>query len=293
MVEKKLVLEKTVPRRGGDFQAADLVAERWDDVAGFLAGIYPPRGGTPGLPAEEAGGITLTVQAKPGTAVSLSGPARAKGLVTDEGNTRIALPSGGVYEMQAKRRGSSPITRRLVIRGDRSLALEQEPASRFAIDASLQLAWPGAAFSWTPVPDAFFLRAGLTTYILGLVLDGDMMLDSAPLTSFDILAAAYISPLGRPWRAYAGLGGFMRLVHAPGAFFGIDPLAPAGIEAVVGIEAPLPGKAFAFAEYLPMLYATPYSSLFASAVADSPGWWFLPQAALQTLNARLGIRWHL
>lgn len=293
MEEKKLVLEKTVPRQGGDFQAASLVAERWDDVAGFLAGTYPPRGQASKLVPRETGSITLTVQAQPGTAISLTGPGRAKALVAEDGSARIDLPSGGIYELQARRRGTSPISRRLVIRGDRSLALEQLPASRFSIDASLQLAWPGLAFSWTPVPDTFFLRAGLTTYVLGLVLSGDLVLSSDPLTNLDILAAVYLAPAGSPWRAYVGLGGFLRVVHAPGAFFGIDPLAPAGIEAVLGIEAPLAGRALAFAEYQPMLYATPYSLLFSSAVADSPGWLFLPNAALQTLNARFGVRWKL
>jgi hypothetical protein len=293
VLDGTVVFEKTVPRQGGDSAAQNLVGERWEDIAAFLQGTYPPRASATALPMKNPDTISVTFQGIAGTRVKLSGAGSAKATLGADGTANVELPSAGTYELRATRLGSLTVKRKLVVRGDRTLALDQKKAPRMAIDASALLAWPGVAFSWAPIPDLLFLRAGLTTYLLGLVMREDTIFTSDPLTTIDILAGLYVLPSDSAWRLYAGLGGFLRVVHAPGELFAIDPLAPGGLQAALGIEARLAGPIRLFAEYEPMLYLTRYGSLFASAMGDSPGWVFFPQAALQMLSLRLGVRWHL
>jgi len=293
MLDGTMLFEKTVPRRGGEFSALDLVGERWEDISAFLAGNYPPRASA-GISRKYPGTLKLSIQALAGTAVILSGAGKAKAKVGTNGAAQIDLPAPGVYELRATHWGSLPLKRRLFIRGDRSLILEQEPAPRMTLDASALMAWPGVAVSWAPVPGWLFVRAGLTTYLVGLVLREDAIFSSDPLTNLDLLAGLYLCPADGALRPYLGIGGFLRFVHASGWPIHLDPLAPLGLQAIIGAEIPLAGPARFFLEYEPMLYVTTeYPDLFATAMRDTPGWAFFPQAALQLLSFRMGIRWPL
>jgi hypothetical protein len=71
----------------------------------------------------------------------------------------------------------------------------------------------------------------------------------------------------------------------------LDPLAPAGFEAVLGIETPIGASARFFAEYEPMLYSTATPELLRSTQRSRAGWIFFSRAALQLLSSRIGIRW--
>lgn len=183
---------------------------------------------------------------------------------------------------------------KIFVQSDREISLEQKPVARFAIDASLLIAWPGVAISWSPLPDPLFIRAGVTTYLVGLALQPDALFSSAPLTNLDILAGMYAMAPDRPLRLYAGLGVFLRFVHAAGWPLGLEPLAPVGLEGVVGLETSIGGAASVFVEHEPMMYLIKYPDLFrASLGSSSAGWVILPETAFQLLSFRFGVRWSL
>lgn len=294
LFDAAVVIDRTVRRTdGAELSVMNLPGERWVDLAALLAGAYPPRASA-GVPARDPGAATLFLRALPGTVVKLSGGAEASATIGPEGTGQIDLAGPVICELRATHPGSSPVRRRIFVQSDRDLALEQKPVARFAIDASLLIAWPGVAFSWSPLPDRLFLRAGVTTYLVGLVLQSDAMFSSDPLTNLDILAGVYVGAIDRPLRVYAGLGGFLRFVHASDWPLSLEPLAPAGLQAVLGLETSIGGVARVFVEHEPMLYATAYPELFRASVGSSgAGWVFFPQAALQLLSFRFGVRWPL
>ena len=75
--------------------------------------------------------------------------------------------------------------------------------------------------------------------------------------------------------------------------FGIDPLAPAGLQAVIGAETRMGPSAKFFLEIEPMLYATRYPLLLLSTQDSTKGWFIFSQAALQINSVRVGARWPL
>ena len=58
---------------------------------------------------------------------------------------------------------------------------------------------------------------------------------SQTLNLIDLGVGMYLNDADRNLRAYAGLGGFLRLVTAKG-YFGLEPIAPGGLQAFLGIE---------------------------------------------------------
>lgn len=285
------VIEATVRRQAEEaISVMSLPNERWDDLSALLSGAYAARQAAD-LPVRDPGSALLTVRALPGTILAFSGGIKAT--VGPDGTAEVTLPVPSPYELRAAHAGSASVLRSLFIQSDRELAIEQKPASRFAVDASALICWPGLAVSFFPVPERVFVRAGLTTYLVGLVLRPDEIFSSDPLTNFDILGGLYISPAYAAVRVYAGCGGFLRFVHAPGWPMRLEPLAPAGVEAVLGIETPIGATARFFAEYEPMLYGTATPQLLRSTQRSSAGWVYLSRAALQLLSVRIGMRWLL
>lgn len=283
------VIDRTVRRKAGEaISVMALPYERWDDLSALLEGAYPPREAVD-LPRRDPGSALLTVRALPGTVLSFSGGTKAT--VGPEGTTELTLAAPAAYELRAEHAGSASVLRSLFIQSDRELAIKQKPASRFAVDASVLICWPGLAVSFFPIPERVFVRAGLTTYLVGLVLQSDQVFSSDPLTNFDILGGLYVSPAYAAVRLYAGGGGFLRFVHAPGWPMRLEPLAPAGVQLALGAETPIGTSARFFAEYEPMLYGTATPQLLRSTQRSEAGWVFFSRAALQLLSFRIGIRW--
>ena len=283
------VIDRTVSRQGREeLSVMTLPNERWEDLSVLLTGAYPPRE-TADLPKRGPGSALLAVRALPGTTVSLSGGVKAT--VGPDGRAELTIPVPAAYTLRAALRGSSTVGRPLYLQADRELAIQQEPVPRFALDVSALLTWPGFAVSFFPVPERVFVRAGLTTYLLGLTFSSEAIISSDPLTNLDLLAGVYMSPAYSALRAYAGVGGFVRFVHAPGWPVHLDTLSPAGLQAAFGLETPIGGSARFFAEYEPMLYATQVPDLLRSTQRSEAGWVFLDTAALHLLSFRIGMRW--
>jgi len=283
------VIDTTIRRQAGEeLSMMVLPYERWQDLSGLLAGAYLPREATD-LPSRDPGSAVLIVRVLPGTVLTFSGGTKAT--VGLDGAAEVTLPVPAAYQIQAALRGSSTVKESLFIQSNRALAIEQARVPRFAIDASALICWPGLAVSFFPLPEWMFVRAGLTTYIVGLAFRPEELFFSDPLTNLDLLGGIYVNPAYSPVRAYAGLGGFLRFVHAAGWPMRLDPLAPAGFEAVLGIETPIGASARFFAEYEPMLYSTATPELLRSTQRSRAGWIFFSRAALQLLSSRIGIRW--
>ncbi len=285
------VIDATIRRQqGSPLSAAGLAFERWADVSALLVGTYPPRAAA-AVETRDAASAGLTVRALPGTVVTVIRGGKGRATVGADGAARLDVAVPVVLEVRAAKRGYLPVRQTLYLRADREIAVEQKPAPRLAIDASLLMAWPGAAVVWSPVPESLFVRAGLTTYLLGLVMREDALVTTDPFSNLDLLAGVYLGPADAAVRFYAGAGAFLRLVHAPNLLVGIDPLAPFGIEAVLGAEVPIGPSAKFFAEVEPMLYVTDYPDLLLSTQGSSKGWFTYTGAALQVNSFRVGVRW--
>jgi hypothetical protein len=283
------VIDKTIRRQAGEgLSVLALPYERWEDISALLAGAYPPRDATD-LPSRDPGSAVLTVRALPGTVLTFSGGTKAT--VGPDGKAEASLAVPAAYQLQAALRGSSTVKESLYIQADRELAVAQARVPRFAIDASALMSWPGLAVSFFPLPERVFVRAGLTTYLVGLAFRPEALFFSDPLTNLDILVGTYVNPAYSPVRAYAGVGGFLRFVHAAGLPLHLDPLSPAGVQAALGLETSIGASARFFAEYEPMLYATQTPELMRSTQRSGAGWAFFSRAALQLLSFRIGIRW--
>jgi hypothetical protein len=283
------VIDTTVRRQAGEpISVMSLPNERWDELSALVSGAYAPRQAAD-LPMRDPGTALLTVRALPGTVLTFSGGTETT--VGPDGAATVALAAPAAYQLRAGRAGSASLLKTLFIQSDRELAIEQPPAPRFAIDASALVCWPGLAFSFFPVPERIFARAGLTTYLVGFVLRPDEIFSSDPLTNLDILVGMYVSPAYAVLRMYAGIGAFLRFVHAPGWPMRVEPLAPVGLEAVLGLETSLGRSARFFVEYEPMLYGTASPQLLRSTQSSSAGWLYASKGALNLLSVRIGMRW--
>jgi hypothetical protein len=180
-----------------------------------------------------------------------------------------------------------------------TIKLEQARGARFAIEAFLNnLIFPGFEFSYYPIPGLLYARAGLTTYLLGLLLEdsgserADSLLISLPLNLLHLGVGAYLNDADRDLRAYAGLGAFLRLM-ADFKHIGLEPIAPWGLQAALGLEySRHPARRF-YLEFCPLLYFTSRPHLmFASLSPDYSlaGYAFLPWGVFYFLNLRLGFR---
>ncbi len=286
------VIDRTIRRKAGAaLSTATLAFERWEDVSALLAATYPPRAAPVEVEAETVA-TGITVRALPGTIVSIVKGGKGRARVGEDGAARLDLPAvPSVVEVRAVKQGYLPERRTVYVRSERDISVEQAPAPRLAIDTSLLLAWPGVAVTWAPVPELLFVRGGLTTYLLGLVMRSDAFITTDPFSMLDLLAAAYLNPADAPVRFYAGAGAFLRIVHAPNLLFGIDPLVPFGFEAAIGAELPIGPSAKVFAELQPMLYMTDYPGMLLSTQQSSGGWIAFTRAALQLASVRVGLRW--
>jgi hypothetical protein len=211
---------------------------------------------------------------------------------------RVQLPL--TLSIRARHRGFYPLEDKSYVTQElTTLELEQKKGTRFAFDFYLNnVIFPGFEFSWFPMPNFLFVRGGFTTYLAGLLFSRDSyrsLFVSETLNLLDLGAAAYLNEADRNLRAYAGLGGFLRLVTAKG-FFGLEPIAPGGLQAILGIEYSRRLKQRFYLEFDPLLYFTSDAQLLIASLPSEQsrtGYAFFDKAALYFLNLRLGFRWQL
>ena len=203
VLSSSVVVDRTIRRTtDAGLSVASLPNERWEDVLALLSGAYPPRAAE-AAPVKDAGRAALVVRALPGTVVTLTKGAKGRATVGADGSARLEVPAPLVCELRAAKSGYLPVRQAVYVRGDRDLVIGQEPAPRLSIDASMLMAWPGVAVLWAPVPEWFFVRAGLTTYLLGFVMREDAVFTTDPFSTLDVLAGVYLNTADNAVRFYA------------------------------------------------------------------------------------------
>jgi hypothetical protein len=238
-------------------------------------------------------------QALPGAQIAVTGMQTLLADAEGRASMQVQLPL--TISVRARAKGYYPVENKFYVTQEQTtLELPQARGTRWAFDFYLNnVTFPGVEVSWFPLPNTLFVRAGLTTYLLGLLFSGDdqqsSILVSRSLNVLDLGAAWYLNDADRPVRAYAGLGGFLRLMTAKN-YFGVEPIAPAGIQAILGIEYSRRLKRRFYLEFDPLLYFTSDTMLLIASFPDNQrlgGYAFFDGAALYFLNLRLGFRWQL
>lgn len=277
--------------------AVDLERDFWDEVVAAAADYYSQAAAAKPMPGE------VMLQAVPGTRIALPWGEMLR--AGEDGTTRFSVQLPLTLSIRAERAGFFPLENRFYLAQEKNiLELAQERGSRFAFDVYLNnLVFPGFEFSWFFLPSSLYARAGFTTYLAGLLFSdhGDEdpgLFVSRSLNLLDLGVGAYLNEADRHLRAYAGLGAFLRLVTA-GGYFGLEPVAPWGLQAVLGFEYSRRLKQRFYLELDPLLYYTGHrvrTELFRAFLPEdqSPvGYLFFPSGVLQLLNIRLGFRWQI
>ncbi len=273
--------------------AADLPRGFWNEVVQAAAEYYSQAAAAKSLPGE------VVFKALPGTKIAVAG---AQVLLADaegQASMRVQLPL--TLSVRSRRQGFYPLENKFYVTQElTTLELEQKRGTRFAFDFYLNnVVFPGFEFCWYPLPNTVFVRTGFTTYLAGLLFSGDSqgssLFVSKTLNLLDLAAGAYLNDADRNLRAYAGVGGFLRLVTAKG-YFGLEPIAPGGLQAFLGIEYSRRLKQRFYLEFDPLLYFTSDTMLLIASFPPEQkltGYAFFDKAAFYFLNVRLGFRWQL
>lgn len=277
--------------------AVDLERDFWDEVVAAAADYYSQAAAAKPMPGQ------VVFQAVPGSRLRLPwGEVLRAG---EEGTARLGVQLPLTLSVRAERAGFFPLENRFYLAQEmNTLELAQERGSRFAFDVYLNnLVFPGFEFSWFFLPSSLYARAGFTTYLAGLLFSDHDEEDSALFVSrslnlLDLGVGAYLNEADRHLRAYAGLGAFLRLVTS-GGYFGLEPVAPWGLQAILGFEYSRRLKQRFYLELDPLLYYTGHrerTELFRAFLPEdqSPvGYLFFPSGVFQLLNIRLGFRWQI
>ncbi len=278
-------------RRG----AVDLERHFWDRVAASVRETYTQAGRavaravTPGqIVFRGVAGTTVTGVGKGLVKIGADGQAAAE----------VLLP--GTFAYRATRVGYDPVVGRVFAeQGQEVVALEQRRGTRFALSFYLEnINFPGFDFSFYPVPNFLFLNAGFHTYALGFLFSGggrDNPLVSLSLTHLNLAAGCYLSAADRRFRFYLAAGAFARLITALDFGVTLDPVAPWGLQPILGMEFSSQPKQRFYLEYAPFFYWTTSRTLFFFSLPqdNAPGLLPLPEPLpfiVQPLAVRLGWR---
>ncbi|TVQ37906.1 MAG: hypothetical protein EA384_10480 [Spirochaetaceae bacterium] len=258
---------------------------------------------------------TVTLQAVPGTRIS--GLDDADHTVPQSGLLQLRLPAPLVYSLEARAEGHYPLQRTILVGEDElQVVLDQRTRSAYSWDLGLaNAAYPSLEVARRLSGDYAFVRAGLTTYLIGIVplLDTD---DRSPedenrlfiredATQFNLQFGTYLHSAYGPLRGYLAAGGLWRMIHTRG-FWGGDPVASWGVLSTLGVESHPAERWRLFFEWQPALYRTDYPEILmqrlpgpvhvrgerhraegdAFVTVDTAGSWV---ASLGSF--RLGVRW--
>jgi hypothetical protein len=273
--------------------AADLERGFWTEVLQAAAGYYSQAAAAKTLPGE------VVFLAPPGTLIAVAGREDLRADTDGQASLSVQLPL--TLSIRATRPGFYPMESKYYVSQELT-TLELAPArgARFAFDVYLNNAiFPGFEFSWFPLPNTLFLRAGFTTYLAGLFFSGDYentsLFVSETLNLLDLGFGSYLNDADRHLRVYAGLGAFLRLITSLG-YFGLEPIAPWGLQTFLGLEYSRRLKQRFYLELAPLLYVTDRPDLLKASFPPNTrraGYLFLDKAAVSFLNLRFGFRWQI
>jgi hypothetical protein len=287
--------ERRKPMRRG---AVDLQRDFWDEVSAAVDEYYSQAAANRTVPGE------VVFQARPGTRIVGAGPAPLR--TDSDGIARAAVQVPVTLAVRATRAGFFPVEGKYFLsREQTTVRLEQDRGARFALEAHLtNLIFPGLQFSYFLVPGLLFARTGFTTNVIGLLLtdSGDEaktgqfgLLVSRPLNQVDLGIGVYLNDEDRDLRAYAGLGAFLRLLTTLG-YVGLEPIAPWGLQAALGLEYSRNPRGRFYLELAPLLHFTSRPDMMCASFSPEyslAGYAWLPWGVFEFLNVRLGFRWQI
>ena len=164
--------------------------------------------------------------------------------------------------IRARRPGFYPLENKFYVTQElTTLELEQARGARFAFDVYLNnVIFPGFEFSYFPHAQLPVRPRRLHDLpgrppVLRATATRTSLFVSQTLNLLDLGVGTYLNDADRNLRAYAGLGGFLRLVTSKG-YFGLEPIAPGGLQAFLGIEYSRRLKQRFYLEFDPLLYFT-------------------------------------
>ncbi len=215
----------------------------------------------------------------------------------------MALP--GTYSFEALKRGYYPYKEIFYLESEsRVIEIDQQPGSRYALNFYLNnFSFPGFELSYYFIPNFFFARVGFNTFLLGIRVpdqddstDDDSWLQSHSLSHINITVGRYLGREDRYYRWLISGGLFTRLIMAKGYGIGFEPIAPFGVQAIIGLEFSHSEKKRLFLEYVPLLYLTKYPELMqASFPPDYEPWNYIfgKSYVIDFFNFRFGLRFQL
>lgn len=258
----------------------------------------------------------VTVRAVPGT--QIEGLGSTPRVVPESGELALQLRSPLVYTARARAPLHYPGERLILVLDEPlEVSLDQPVRSAYSYELGLaDAAYPTLKVMRRIGGDYLFTRAGLTTYLLGVVpmiddrerrFDGDeeQLFISEPFSVLGLQLGSYLHPPYGRARLYLAAGGQWRVIHTRG-YWGSDPVAPWGVTATLGVENRPSERWRLFFEWQPALYRTEYPEILLDrlpgaihlwggerdtaqdfATADDPARaWIMAAAAF-----RLGVRW--
>jgi hypothetical protein len=244
----------------------------------------------------------LTFQALPGTRIKGIGHGRLKITEAGSATAEVALPS--TIPFRATKPGYWPVEGQIYMdQPEKTIVLEQSPGDRIALDFYLNnFNFPGFAFTYFLVPDMVFAKTGFLTYLLGFVLRGDEESDvfvSYSLNHYNLSVGVYLNAPDRYVRPYFSAGVFWRIITARG-YWGFEPIAPFGLQPILGFEYARQTRYKLFFEYAPIVHWIGNSVdtflFLASIPRDDEFSAYLavpPWCVINIVNFKLGLRMRL
>lgn len=242
----------------------------------------------------------LTFQALPGTRIQAVGRRRLKTADDGTATAEVALPS--TIPFRATKPGYWPVEGQVYMdQPEKSVIIEQTPGDRVALDFYLNnFNFPGFDFTFFLVPDMVFAKTGILTYLIGFVLEGggwedDKIFVSYTLNHYNLAMGFYCNAPDRYFRPYFSAGVFWRLITARG-YWGFEPIAPFGLQPILGFEYSRQPRYKMFFEYAPMVYWTGNSNdtfLFLSSITSDnefTGYESYRWCVVNFVNFKLGLR---
>lgn len=257
----------------------------------------------------------VTVRAVPGTRIA--GLGSAPRVMPDSGELELQLRSPLVYVARARAPLYYPSERLILVLDDPlEITLDQPQRSAYSYEFGLaDAAYPSANVMRRIGGDYLFARAGLTTYLLGVVPfiddrerrfdDEEQLFISEPFSVLGLQLGSYLHPPYGRARLYLAAGGQWRVIHSRG-YWGSDPVAPWGVTATLGVENRPSERWRLFIEWQPALYRTEYPEILLDRLPGALHLWggerdtaqdvvFADDAARAWILAaaafRLGVRW--
>jgi len=305
LIASALVFEYTLEKpleRG----SRDLERRFWNEIADSVREHFW-QGGKRIAQAAVRGEVTVVAAPK----TKVYGLTRKPVKVGEEGRIGVEILVPTTVELKAYRRGFWPAKQQFFVESpDQVITLDQERGARMALDFYLKnFQFPGFSFSYYIIPNYLYARVGLMSYLLGLNLNDDQrwggLIISRPLNHLHLSLGLYLGRADRNFRWYTSLGLFTRIITALQYGIAFEPIAPIGVQPLIGLEYSRNMRRRWYLEYAPLWYFTdnplmmlasfppgyePTGYLFPGYAPITIGKLSINYGVIEMLNFQIGLR---